>query len=261
MGGAIGGPGRPPPPHPPPQQQRDTRDYSKTLILHILGADGVECSSAESVRKSVGPFVRWMDAALHSGALGESKLNGVATQPLLLLEIDSILIEFSGPNMPSALVGDVLDLLSNSNNAPSVRLTSAKAIFQHREYHEVRSCDDDAPSADIAVAFNAGIWGYDSWKPTIASMSSPDNDTCSGIGKTIFVITAYTIEECEDDADVVANVVEEIQSSQKSHAGSIARQLWIETNPFSSRCERITASAPPGRKYFENGAWQAWLLG
>ena len=261
VGGAIGGPGRPPPPHPPPQQQRDTRDYSKTLILHILGADGVECSSAESVRKSVGPFVRWMDAALHSGALGESKVSGVATQPQLLLEIDSLLIEFSGPNMPSALVGDVLDLLSNSNNAPSVRLTSAKAIFQHREYHEVRSCDDDAPSADIAVAFNAGIWGYDSWKPTIASMSSPDNDTCSGIGKTIFVITAYTIEECEDDADVVANVVDEIQSSQKSHAGSIARQLWIETNPFSSRCERITASAPPGRKYFENGAWQAWLLG
>ena len=252
--GAIGLSGRL-----PPEQQRATRDYSKTLILHILGADGVECSSADSVRKAVGPFVRWMDAALHSGALGESKVNGVATQPQLI-EIDSLLIEFSGPNVPSALVGDVLDLLSHSN-APSVRLTSAKAIFQHREYHEVRSCDDDAPSADIAVAFNAGIWGYDSWKPTIASMSSPDNDTCSGIGKTLFVITAYTIEECEDDADVVANVVEEIQSSHNNHAGSIARQLWIETNPFSSRCERITASAPPGRKYFENGAWQAWLLG
>lgn len=258
--GAIGLSGRLP--QPPPRQRDTTRDYSKTLILHILGADGVECSSAESVRKSVGPFVRWMDAALHSGALGGSKVNGVATQPQQpLLEIDSLLIEFSGPNMPSALVGDVLDLLSHSNNAPSVRLTSAKAIFQHREYHEVRSRDDDAPSADIAVAFNAGIWGYDSWKPTIASMSSPDNDTCPGMGKTIFVITAYTIEECEDDADVLANVVEEIRSSQESHAGSIARQLWIETNPFSSRCERITASAPPGRKYFENGAWQAWLLG
>jgi hypothetical protein len=241
----------------PPQQYANR--YSKTLILHILGADGVECSSVESVCKSVGPFVRWMDAALHSGALRESKVNGVATQPQLI-EIDSLLIEFSGPNIPSVMVGCVLDLLSHSN-APSVRLTSAKAIFQPRQYHEVRSCDNDTPSADITVAFNAGIWGYESWKPTIALMSSLDNDTRSRIGKSLFVVTAYTIEECEDDADVVANVVEEIQSSKKNHAGSIARQLWIETNPFSSRWERTTASAPPGRKYFENGAWQAWLLG
>ncbi|KAL3787381.1 hypothetical protein ACHAW5_008427 [Stephanodiscus triporus] len=245
-----------------PQQQANL--YSKTLTIHILGADSVECASAESVRKSVGPFVRWMDAALHSGALRDSKVNETTTRPELI-EIDSLLIEFSGPNIPSVMVGDLLDLLSHSN-APSVRLTSAKAIFHQRQYHEVRCClgENDTPSVDIAVAFNAGIWGYESWKPTISSMidtSSSDKGTSSRIGKTIFVITAYTMEECEDDADVVTNVVEEILASKKNNAGLIARQLWIEANRFSSRCERITASAPPGRKYFENGAWQAWLLG
>ncbi|KAL3807680.1 hypothetical protein ACHAXA_007326 [Cyclostephanos tholiformis] len=242
--------------------QKQANRYSKTLTIHILGADGVECSSAESVRKSVGSFVRWMDAALHSGALGELKVNGVATRRQLI-EIDSLLIEFSGPNIPGALVGDVLDLLSHSNSSP-LRLASAKATFQQRQYHEIRSytCENDAPMIDIAVAFNAGIWGYDSWKPTIALMSSPDKKTSSGIvGKTLFVITAYTKEECNDDADVVVNVIEEILSKTNHAGGSIARQLWIETNPFSSRCERFTASAPPGRKYFENGAWQAWLLG
>jgi hypothetical protein len=235
---------------------------SKTLTIHLLGADGVECSSAESVRKSVGSFVRWMDAALHSGALGESKVNGITTRHQLI-EIDSLLIEFSGPNIPNALVGDVMDLLSHSN-APRLKLISAKATFQQQQYHEIRSCtgENDAPIIDIAVAFNAGIWGYESWKPTIALMSSPDKDASSGIvGKTLFIITAYTKEECEDDADVIANVTEEILSKTNHSCGSIARQLWIETNPFSSRCERFTASAPPGRKYFENGAWQAWLLG
>jgi hypothetical protein len=190
-----------------------------------------------------------MDAALHSGALGESKVNGITTRHQLI-EIDSLLIEFSGPNIPNALVGDVMDLLSHSN-APRLKLISAKATFQQQQYHEIRSCtgENDAPIIDIAVAFNAGIWGYESWKPTIALMSSPDKDASSGIvGKTLFIITAYTKEECEDDADVIANVTEEILSKTNHSCGSIARQLWIETNPFSSRCERFTASAPPGRR-------------
>jgi hypothetical protein len=73
------------------------------------------------------------------------------------------------------------------------------------------------------------------------------------------------MEECEDDADVIADVVKDVISTKlSSHATTnsiIARQLWIEYNPFSSRVERHTESAPPGRKYFENSAWQAWLLG
>mmetsp|Transcript_8415 Transcript_8415/g.14256 ORF Transcript_8415/g.14256 Transcript_8415/m.14256 type:complete len:102 (-) Transcript_8415:61-366(-) len=95
----------------------------------------------------------------------------------------------------------------------------------------------------------------------------------SRIGKTLFIITAYTVEECEDDAEVITEVIEEVAARRKllladaetkDTAGTtpIGRQLWApEPNPFSSRLERKTASAPPGRKYFENGAWQAWLLG
>ena len=64
---------------------------------------------------------------------------------------------------------------------------------------------------------------------------------------------------------VVAEVVEDTASKRSpanKETGTIARQLWApEANLFSSRLERKTASAPPGRKYFENGAWQAWLLG
>jgi hypothetical protein len=86
------------------------------------------------------------------------------------------------------------------------------------------------------------------------------------IGNTLFVITAYTLEESEDDASVITEVVETIAINKsiklQENSNAIARQLWApELNPFSSRLERFTASAPPGRKYFENAAWQAWLLG
>lgn len=258
------------------RKTNQTDPYSKTLTIHILGCDGVECSSEELVHKSVGSFVRWMDAALRSGAFGSDaspeKVVSVAQSTGI---INSLLIEFSGPNMPNALLGKAVDLLSQSKTqSGGLGLVSAKAIFQQREYHERPSGNTDAmPEADIAIAFNAGIWGYDSWKPTLAYMCSAKsesnddgiNGSNSGIGKTLFIITAYTVEECEDDAEVVAEVVEEAaseRSSSPANKGPIARQLWApESNPFSSRLERKTASAPPGRKYFENGAWQAWLLG
>ena len=239
------------------QQQQPVNKHSKIFTIHILGADGVECTSLESVRKSVGPFVRWFDAALSSGVLSESN------------DIDTLWIEFSGPNIPSTLVGQTLDILSRQSkkscapSSTSSRLIMATATFQPRQYHEIiRSANIDAPIVDIAIAFNAGIWGYDSWKPTVVSLI---NTSSPGNGKTLFVITSYTMEECEDDADVIADVVKDVISTKMSpHATTnsiIARQLWIEHNPFSSRVERHTESAPPGRKYFENSAWQAWLLG
>jgi len=64
-----------------------------------------------------------------------------------------------------------------------------------------------------------------------------------------FVITAYTVQEAEDDTEVVA-------------ANAKACCLWsAEINPFGSRKKRETASAAHGREYRENGAWQAWRLG
>ncbi|KAL7541917.1 hypothetical protein ACHAXR_011675 [Thalassiosira sp. AJA248-18] len=250
---------------------------TSTLTIHILGADGVECSSEDMVRQSVGSFVRWMDAALCSGELRQSQEISERTATGTPTGIDSLLIEFSGPNMPTALIGKVMDLLESNSKSEGLGLVSAKAIFQQREYHEPGDNivgGPIAPPADIAIAYNAGIWGYDSWKPTLAHMCEPSTsvdakmtgnagDNNSGTGRTLFVITAYTVEECEDDAEVIAEVVEEVAAEKRpSNMGAIARQFWApETNTFSSRLERKTASAPPGRKYYENGAWQAWLLG
>ena len=66
------------------------------------------------------------------------------------------------------------------------------------------------------------------------------------------VITGYTVQEVEDDAEVVTEVA----------ANAKACCLWSpEINPFGSRKKRETSSAARGREYRENGAWQAWRLG
>lgn len=71
---------------------------------------------------------------------------------------------------------------------------------------------------------------------------------------TLFVITAYTYEECEDDEEVISGLVED-KTAANCH------QVWApETNFFASRMQRITETADNGRKYYENGAWQAWLF-
>ena len=146
-----------------------------------------------------------------------------------IVDIDSVLVEFSGPNMPNILVGKELDFLTGVNSKSTGGLISAKATFKLCEYHETTDSSDTttttasaAAAADLVIAFNAGIWGYDSWKPTIKSMIGKAEDkSCSWrIGETLFVITAYTKEECEDDADVIAEVVEEAAKSSSKKTES-----------------------------------------
>lgn len=234
------------------------RKYSKTLTIHILGCDRVECSSEETLRKSVGPFARWISAALQSGALSTTQTSSSGSP-----EIDSLILEISGPNVPDWILSREINLLPSSSSSESGGLVSAAAVFHQREYHEQNASEASAmPPPDLAVAFNAGIWGYDSWKPTLSFMCrSEGNDSYAC---TPFVITAYTIEECEDDAEVISEVAAEVvaqrMQSSKHEKKILAHQLWApESNPFSSRIERKTASVP--RKYYENNAWQAWLLG
>ena len=207
-----------------------------TLVIEIVGADGVECSSEDTVRKAVFPFVRWVDKALRAGSFSSS-----------VTGFSSLAILMTGPCLPDAVVGKVMSLLPEQlDSHTGIGLLEATVEFQQRECHETK----ESLEVDLFIAFNAGIWGYDSWKPTIAHLCQPGR-------RSLFVITAYTIEESEDDAEVIAEIVQE--TANRSARG---RQLWPpERCPFSSKVERPTASAPAGRAYYQNGAWQAWLLG
>ena len=126
---------------------------SNHLIIHIIGSDGVECSSEESVRNSVGAFVRWLDASFKSGVLSDSFNSELAHDEGIRL-----MIEFSGPNMPESMTGKSIDLLPNTAACPSLTgLVSASCILRRCEYN-VSSQTATNCVADLTVAFNAGIW-------------------------------------------------------------------------------------------------------
>jgi len=118
-------------------------------------------------------------------------------------------------------------------------------------------CETLRPKADLAIAFNAGVWGYREWKTTIEYMVQQKQSVP-------FVFTAYTLEEAEDDYDVIQQAVAEAASTDDNNNDRISACSccsWEpEANPFSSREDRYTATAVPGRQYRENAAWQGWLL-
>ena len=73
--------------------------------------------------------------------------------------------------------------------------------FEHALFHESSFIDGDT-HLDAAFALNAGIWGYDSWIPTLELLF---------FGKYAglkFIVTSYTLEESEDDYDKVADYFE-----------------------------------------------------
>jgi hypothetical protein len=130
------------------EHQQPIQD-TPSLTIHIIGADGVECSSEDSVRNSVGAFVRWLDAALKCGALSDSLFAATPNNDAGVV----LTIEFSGPNMPVEMVGTTINLLPQPQSNPAQRgLAAAICEFHRCEYH------DSPKAADMTVAFNAGIW-------------------------------------------------------------------------------------------------------
>lgn len=177
----------------------------KRLVLHILGVDYVETKSVDQIRVAFGPLVRWLAASPNSPE-----------------SIDVILI---GPNIVQQPTTDLLP----RRDTP---LKKASVSCHMGAYHEIPV---DGP-ANLTIAFNAGIWGYREWLPTLERLKG-----------AIFVVTAYTFEEAEDDAMVLAQ-----------QTGS--ENFWKpESNPFGSNIQRETKSID-NRIYRENAAWQAWKM-
>lgn len=213
----------------------DNKSAKERLVLHIVGADHVECSSDDQLRTTFGPLVRWI------GALENAPQH-----------FDIYLI---GPNVPTeAAKRPPLNLMPTKKVASS-RLVSATATCHEGVYHEwLQQQESDIASPDVAIAFNSGIWGYNEWLTTLKALCESSTTTFP------FVSTAYTIQECEDDADVIEKVVS--SSTEESDAPLQQHLLWkAEPNPFASRQSRETATAAAGREYRENAAWQAWRLG
>lgn len=95
---------------------------------------------------------------------------------------------------------------------------------------------------DLIVLFNPGLWGYDSWIPSLVAFKS--------LHRCVVLATAYTIEEGEDDSDTI-----------EIHCGPEISWNWeIERNPSASKVQLKRSCALSGRAYFDNYAWQCFSI-
>jgi hypothetical protein len=263
----------------------DDNDDTTVFVIHCIGADRVECQTRENIVKMFQPIVKW----IHGYGFGYRNGYGhgldlfeneniqensalCSSSSSCLEQARHLRIELLGPNVPlhSEDFGN-MNLLPSTHNIPG-KLMSATLICKNCMYHDYiekmtitneKNQTQTRRYPNMIIAYNAGIWGYTDWHPTLKSLYK--------LTKPVpFVITAYTIYEAEDDAHVLDEVLrEEWNTSTKSctssrNNGMIGmdgkRCLWgAELNPYASRVIRETKSSD--NIYHENGAWQAYLMG
>ncbi len=153
-----------------------------------------------------------------------------------------------GPDVP-------IELTTNRRVSPVSFQSNGKALvtiyFEHALFHESSFIDR---TLDLVIAYNAGIWGYESWLKTLDLLFLGKH------GGVKFIVTSYTLEESEDDYDKMVAYFDEATSKRKTQ-----KLIWewdCEKNPSGSKIDlnRKTKSTegdqPLKSHYFASGFWQ-----
>jgi len=183
------------------------------LNIHVVGCDEVECGSTERVQQLFAPVARWIHART------------------VCCDLTFCLI---GPNVPDSVQPEI------SLCKKTERKKASAHLFNGIYDEWLDSSSRQQP--DFAIAFNAGIWGYNEWRTTLQKLSNRK--------MLHFVVTAYTLAEAEEDFEVIEECL------------PTARGFWKpELNPYGSRVDRPTGTSPKeALVYRENQAWQAWIF-
>lgn len=199
-------------------ESRAAHRTSSALTVHLVGADHREGNSFDET------------FAFFRGFCARVARDGRFTQLRLAL---------IGPNVARALHGTsharVLQLDDDESKdgvQGELRCQVQYFVGSFNAYHG----DADAYWApDLAVCFNAGIWGYDEWRPTLRllllELRAP------------LLVTSYNENEAGDDEDVLAELA------------PAARWFWrAEKNPCGSAAHRATRNTI-GSVLRENDFW------
>jgi hypothetical protein len=211
---------------------QNSNSNSNTLCIHIVGVDHVECESPARLQTLFRPLIRW---------LSNWKKFPVTHVELVLI----------GRDLNPQACANPVDLLfpATPNNISTSTIQTAIAVCHTGVYHEwlASTSSNNGTSTSqpphFVIAFNAGIWGYHEWKPTLEYLNARETIA------TPMVITAYTLPESQEDHAVLLD--ELLLPPSKC--------LWEpEPNPFGSN---VKAPHSSNSEYRENAAWQAWHLG
>jgi len=202
------------------------------LAVHLLGVDEHELVS-ESLIES------WSELLREVASRGYNKSH----------------LLFVGPSIPSALDGheEEKNDLEFDGKKLEVRVTvDARCYHDYaREAFVVTAPVLQPPKPAFCILFNAGLWGYESWQPTLRVFLCPGGKLVG----TVLVVTSYTLEESEDDYDTMAALLASVE--QKSQTRVSLEWAWdCEMNPCAG-LEVPRKTQPDGRKYIDSQCWQA----
>jgi hypothetical protein len=205
---------------------------SKTINLHVLGADEKELPTLDR-----GAFC--------------SKWNQLFCC-LAEFQITTLRFLFIGPNMTLALDKRKVTYDCELSCAEGMAGLHVEVEASCEFYHEYRS-KGVSESPFLAIAYNAGIWGYDSWLPSLHSLFTGWRGCQAGY----LVVTSYTLEESEDDYDTI--------QAHYDQTGLPSRLCWVwdcELNEHkcSEELERASLKVDEHRAYYENNFWQCITL-
>jgi hypothetical protein len=194
--------------------------YLQEITIHILGAEVIEGSTAKPDEL----FLLYDNLFLHLITRGYIKFQ------LLMI----------GPNL-----GFQSSFEPIINRTVDEKL-SVTIIRVNQLYHEYFDINKDSATLypDLIVAFNAGLWGYPTWKLTFAQLSEMVQRTCQPL---LLLVTSYSALEAEDDYEAVLDML----SCQPTNF------VWLwedEANPYVGiEAPRVTGK--DGSEYFDNHSW------
>jgi len=146
--------------------------------------------------------------------------------------VDTVRVLCVGPNVK---VDDGVDVgTAYAHEAATETKAALEVEYRVGLYHDV--VEQGERCADVAFAFNAGVWGYDpsDWMPTVERVVVEE--------KTPLVVTSYSLREAESDEDAL-----------RESLSSFERVEWEwEAEKNSSRSVEVRELGFDGRVYTED---------
>ena len=177
------------------------KDKSSGVRIALLGLDEVEIADDATLKQTFEPMLA----------------------DLRQLGVGDVLLECVGPCIPLSMHGKRLERSVGDDNddkhkdgytdrgtpVTSVSVTLKATYTVHSMlYHDyVGSVQGGAP--DLIIMYNAGLWGYDDWVPTLEVLREVAERRAAFQQPMAVLVTSYTLAECRADMDCVEDALGE----------------------------------------------------
>ena len=204
----------------------------KSFCIHVVGTDAVEGDSVEAMISVFKPL-----CSLLSGSIQNDKTSSKTAYrnlTVVLNGMDLLLpqsIKTSSTNSWKGMVHDI----------------SLELVWCPGEYTQ-QLLENGIQKPQMIICFNAGLWGYDTWKPTLFWVIKNGYP---------LIITSYTWKESEDDEEVINEVLNEVMNAMletKDHSSG-SKWCWkAERNPYGSTVKKQSYHE---NEYLRDNSW--WM--